>query len=106
MQNGYNKTHLTASTVIAPTPAGTAGATSSAPFIVHTLNINTAAATAVINLYDYNSTSSPPASSLVSSITVAATADIPVPLILDAIFTVGITVTIATAAADVTVTWT
>jgi hypothetical protein len=102
----FNKTHLTESAVIVPSPAGTVGATAPAFWTVHTFNINNAAATAVISLYDYNSTTTPPASALVAQFTAPAALAIPPDcMILDAVFTIGITVIIATAAADITVTW-
>lgn len=100
----YTKTHLTSSAVVAQIPGASAGVVADGDgFHLGYLVINTAAATAVINVYDWNSTTTP--QNLIHSITIGTTPNVPISLECHGSYTIGITVTIATAAADVTVYW-
>lgn len=96
--------HITASTVVAG--SASAGQNAAGPqAILHTVTINSAAATAVIQVFD-DVTTSGPARPITGPITAPAGGFAsPVTLIFDCEVSTGITVTIATAAADVTVVY-
>jgi len=70
---------------------------------LHAINFNTVAAMAVVTLFDWNSTTTP--QNLIASYTFSSSSLVPITMDYDAIFTVGITIIIATAAADLTVMW-
>ena len=99
--------HITASAVIAGT--GTAGSVGTDNMgkqaVLHTVTINTAAATATIQIFDYNSTTSPQ-NAITGVITAPAGGyTTPVTMIFDAQMTGGIVIAIGVAAADVTVAY-
>lgn len=96
--------HITASTVVAGSNA--AGQNAAGPqVILHTVTINSAAATATIQVFDDNKIASP-ANPITGVITAPAGGyTTPVTLIFDAQFQNGITVIIGVAAADLTVTY-
>lgn len=94
----FHYKHLTSSGVVA------GGSTvSGAQALLHTVTLNNIAATAVVTIYDYNSTSNP--ANVIAIITGPTAGISGATLIFDCQVTIGITVVIATAAADVTVTY-
>lgn len=99
--------HITASTVVAGTGAAHSTGTDNTQrqCVLHTVTINSAAATATIQIFDDNTTSSP-ANPVTGVITAPAGGyTTPVTMIFDTQMTTGITVAIAVAAADVTVAY-
>ena len=98
--------HITASAVVAG--SNTAGQNTGGPqAVLHAVTINSAAATATIQVYDYNTTTSPPASNAITGPITAPTGGItnPITLLFDCMVYTGIVVIIGVAAADVTVVY-
>lgn len=81
--------------------APTTTAVKAGPGVLHTITFNKPTATAVITLYDNTAASG---SALVGTITIPASPQ-PITLHYDAAFNTGLTITTATAASDITVTY-
>lgn len=100
--------HVTASTVIAGTgAAGSVGTDNlQKQVVLHTVTINTASAAATLQVFNYNSTTSPPAANAITGVITAPAGGYtsPVTLIFDIECSTGITV-IVTGTADLTVTY-
>lgn len=97
---GYQKKHITATAIIAGAATSNQGG---AQAILHTINIS-ALATAVITIYDDNQTASPVAGNAIQVITAPA-GGLNTYFQYDSIMDRGIAITIATAAADLCVTY-
>lgn len=90
---GYNYVNITAAaptTTVVKTGAG----------VLHTITFNKPVATAVITVYDNTSAATP----AIGTITVPASPQ-PVTLTYDVNFSTGLTITTATAASDITVSY-
>lgn len=100
--------HITASTVVVGQgAAGSQGVDNyQKQAVLHTVTINTAAAAATVQIFDYNSTAAPPASAAITGVVTAPAGGYttPVTLIFDCQVKVGITVIVA-GTADLTVTY-
>lgn len=100
--------HITVSTVVAGQgAAGSQGVDNyQKQAVLHTVTINTAAAAATVQIFDYNSTTSPPAGQAITGVVTAPAGGYttPVTLIFDTQVAVGITV-IITGTADLTVAY-
>lgn len=94
-QTFFTYKHLTATGVVTAQPQA----------VLHTFTINTAAATAVVTLYDDNQTASPVAGNVIGIFTVPAGGSFCLYQQLDIVVARGIAVIVATAAADITITY-
>jgi len=90
---GYNKTNIT---LAAPTTT----VVKSGEGILHAITFNAPTATCVVTVYDNTAASG----TLIATITVPASPQ-PVSLFYDVHFTTGLTITTATAASDITVSY-
>lgn len=90
---GYSYRNITAA---APTTTVVSGT----PGILHSITFNNPVATAVVTVYDNTAASG----TKIGTITVPAS-PMPVTLTYDVAFTVGLTITTATAASDITVSY-
>lgn len=100
----YQYKHLTATAVVAG--SSTAGQNVAGPTVcLHTIALNNVAATAVVNVYDDVQTAAPNSALLVASFTAPTGGINGTHVRLDAQMKTGIAVTIATAAADITITY-
>lgn len=90
---GYSSTNITlaapTTTVIRTTPG-----------ILHTITFNKPVATGVVTVYDNTA-----ASGTVLATITTPTSPLPLTLTFDAVFSTGLTITTATAAQDITVTY-
>lgn len=94
IQNQYNSTNITAA---APTTTVVA----TGPGTLHTITLNKPLATSVITVYNNTAASG----TVLATITVPASPQ-PATLTYDISFAIGLTITTATAASDITVSWT
>lgn len=92
-KNQYNSTNITAAA-----PTTTVVATGSG--ILHAIVLNKPLATSVITVYNNTAASG----TVLATITVPASPQ-PVTLTYDIVFAIGLTITTATAASDITVVW-
>ena len=90
---GYNSVNITAA-------APTTTAVKTGAGILHAITLNKPTATAVITVYDNTAASG----TVLATITVPASPQ-PVTLLYDITFTTGLTITTATAASDITVSY-
>ena len=90
---GYSSVHITAAAPTDTVIKISAG-------VLHTITFNKPVATAVVTVYDNTVASG----TVLATITIPAS-PIPVTLTYDAVFSTGLTITTATAAQDITVTY-
>lgn len=90
---GYSVVNITAA-------APTTTAVKTGAGILHTITFNKPVATAVVTVYDNTAASG----TVLATITIPAS-PMPVTLTYDAVFATGLTITTATAAQDITVTY-
>lgn len=103
-RSSFQYKHLTATGVVAG--SSVSGQNTGGPQVtLHTVTLNTVAATAVVNIYDDVQTAAPVAGNLVASFTGPTGGINGQSVRFDAQMKTGIAVTIATAAADVTITY-
>lgn len=92
------KTQYTSTNITAAAPTTTVVATGNG--VLHTITLNTPVATSVITVYNNTAASG----TKLATITVPANPQ-PVTLTYDMAFGIGLTITTATAASDITVSW-